>query len=209
MAELRKHWIWLVGAGLLVWWLMRGGVPVVDLLARLIGRGRKLTSPTLDENGDVVESIEELTAQAAAVLGEQLEQDDVYLGTVAGSEHAEAPDREKAAIVQVAINDANKHGWSIAFTVTSGKGLGQQEGRRYASRRAMYERDLRIAQAVRAGEMADETQGSTHFVHVTGFKTLGAYQALCAKWYAESKIVPVKLSGIPSFRIFLPESEVT
>jgi len=205
MQALRRYWLWATAGGLLLWWLMRGGVPILDLIARVIGRGRKLTSPTLDSDGDVVESIEELTAQASAVLGEQLEHDDVYLGSVAASEHAEAPDREKAAIIQVAINDADAHGWSVAFTVTNNKGLGQQEGRRYASRKPMYERDLRIAQAVRAGAMADETQGATHFVHITGFKTLGAYQALCAKWYDESKIVPVKLSGIPSFRIFLKE----
>lgn len=205
---LKRYSVWLCMGGLLLWWGMRGGVPVVDLLARLVGRGRKLTSPTQDNDGNVIESIDELKAQAEAVLGEAIETDDLYLAQVAASENPEARQREKAAIVQVALNDARSHGWSMRFTVTNDKGLGKQAGRRYASRKPAYEQDLRIAQAVRRGELPDETAGATHFVHITGFATLGKYQALRDSWYEQFRIVPVALPGIPSFRIFLPESQV-
>lgn len=208
MDTLKKYWVWFAMAALLAWWLVTGDTPVIDLLKHLVGRGRQLTFPTLDEDGDVAESVAVLQAQAEGIMGRQIATDAVYLGTVSGSEHPTAGQREKAAIQKVCMNDASSHGWSIAFTVTNNKGLGKQAGRRYASRKPMYEQDLLIAESNLASSLADETSGATHFVHITGFATFGAYQAKCADWYSQFKIVPVKLEGIPSFRIFLPESEV-
>jgi hypothetical protein len=208
MAWIKQHFLGLFFGGLFVWWLMTGDTPVVDLVAHLVGRGRQLTSPTLDGNGDVIETIDELSAQAAAVMGRDIATDAIYLGTVSGSEHPTAGRREKATIQRVCMNDAEAHSWSIAFTVTNNKGLGKQAGRRYSSRRAMYEIDLLIAESNLAGTEPNETGGATHFVHITGFANFGAYQELCSRWYDSSKIVPVKLDGIPSFRIFLPESQV-
>ena len=208
MGTLRRYWFWvLVGLGV-AWWFFTGDTPV-DVLTGLVGRGRRLSVRTIDDSGTVVESLGDLVAQAVAVLGTDVQPDAYLLASVSASEHPNAGEREKAAIQRVVINDAAAHGWSKEYAVTVGKGMGHQSGRRYSSARDPYEDDLRIAVANLNGTQADETSGATNFVHKTGFKTLSDYSALCAKWYASSKIVPVALDGIPSFRLFLPEDSVT
>lgn len=208
MGTLRRYWFWvLVGLGV-AWWFFTGDTPV-DVLMGLVGRGRRLSVRTIDDSGTVVESLGDLVAQAVAVLGTDVQPDAYLLASVSASEHPNAGEREKGAIQRVMMNDANAHGWSIEYVVTVGKGMGKQSGRRCSSARDPYEDDLRIAVANLNGTQADETSGATKFVHKTGFKTLSDYSALCAKWYASSKVVPVALDGIPSFRIFLPEDSVT
>lgn len=208
MPWLKKHAASLVVAGLCLWWLVTGDLPVVDWLTHLVGRGRQLTWPTVDADGNVIESVDQLLGQAVGTLGRPIDRDAFLLGTVSASEHATASRREKAAIQRVCMNDAAAHGWSILFTVTNNKGLGKQAGRRYASRKPLYEQDLLIAESNLAGSEPDETAGATKFVHITGFAHFGAFRELCERWYQEHRIVPVELPGIESFRIFLPESQV-
>lgn len=202
-----KRWVLACGILAVTWWLMSGDVPLLAMLRHFIGRGRRLTLTELDDNSDITESTEELTAGAAKVLGRDVDSDAYTLARIADSEHPTATLREKAAIMQVAVNDANKHGWSIGYTATTSKGYGRQSGRRYSTAKDPYEQTLTLAEAVLAGEVADETRGSTHFVHTTGFGSFIAYLSLAAKWRDEMGIVPVKLDGIASFRLFLPERE--
>jgi len=208
MEWLKKHWFLLTATLATAWWFFTGDTPL-DILNGLINRGRRLSMSSLDDSGTVVEDVDDLVANASAILGRPVSKDAYTLARVSASEHANAGQREKAAIQRVMMNDAQAHGWSIWYVVTVGKGLGHQSGRRCASASDPYEDDLLIAEANLDGSIADETSGATRFVHKTGFASITKYQALCDRWYAESKIVPVQLDGIPNFRIFLPESAVS
>lgn len=209
MGTLKQHWLLVLGLTLALWWLMTGDVPVLDLLRSFVGRGKRLTSTALDDDGNIPESPEALAGEASRVLGRDVDVDAYTLARIADSEHPTASLREKAAIMRVALNDAAAHGWSVGYTATVGKGYGRQSGRRYSTARDPYEQTLVLAEAVMAGAVADETRGSTHFVHKTGFATIAAYTDLVERWEKSLKIVPVALDGIPSFRLFLPANWFT
>lgn len=205
MRELRKNLFFLAAVAAVLWWLMTGDAPVLSYLRSIVGRGKRLTTTSLDDDGNIGVSPDELAAQAGQLLGRDVATDAYTLARIADSENPTATLREKAAIMQVCINDAAQHLWSIGFAATVGKGYGRQRGRRYSTARDPYEQTLTLAEAVLVGAVADETRGSSHFVHKTGFASLGAYQSLVADWQARLHIVPVKLPGVSSFRLFLPE----
>jgi hypothetical protein len=190
-----------------LWWLTTGDVPVISALQNIIGRGRRLTSTSLDGDGNISETPVALATAAGQTMGREVSPDAYTLARIADSEHPTGDIREKAAIMQVCINDAAAHGWSIEYCATVGKGYGSQAGRRYSTARDPYEATLILAEAVLSNGIPDETRGSTHFVHVTGFANFGAYQALCDKWQSSANIVPVKLPGINSFRLFLSAND--
>jgi hypothetical protein len=207
MGWLKKYWLALAVAAMSAWWFFTGDTPIM-IAASLIGRGRRLGTHHLDESGTVIENLDDLVAGAGEVLGRPVSADVYMLAAVSASEHAHAGAKEKAIIQRVMMNDAAAHGWSLQYVITVGKGMGEQTGRRCSTVNAPWEDDLQLAEANLAGTQPDDSAGATHFVHKTGFATLGKYQALCAKWYAESKIVPVDVGDVSSLRIFLPESEV-
>ena len=207
MDFLRKHWLMLVLTGFAVWWFFTGDDPVM-LVKSFIGRGRRLGTHHQDADGNNLESIDDLVAGAAAILGRPVSRDAYMLASVSASEHPHADEKEKAIIQRVMMNDAAAHSWSLQYVITVGKGMGVQTGRRCSTVNGPWEDDLRIAEANLAGTIADQSMGSTHFVHKTGFKTLTDYRELCDKWYAESGIVPYDVGGVSSLRIFLPEDQV-
>jgi hypothetical protein len=204
---MRRHWFLIIGLAALLWWLTTGDIPLISALQNILGRGRRLSATTMDEDGTVTDSEDDLVAAAGKLLGRDVSEDAYTLARIADSEHPSSSIREKAAIMQVCVNDAQTHGWSILQAATSGKGYGHQSGRRYSTARDPYEATLILAEALLAGEVANETRGATHFVHVTGFASAAAYATLCLRWFESMKIVPVKLPGIVSYRLFVPASD--
>jgi hypothetical protein len=203
---LRKHWVAAVLAGTAALWFLLGENPVQALAAKLgIGRGRRLTMLTLDDQGNVLENIDDLTEAATEVMGRPVSKDALLLAIMSGSEHASASEKEKAAMQRVALNRITVSK-DLESVLTGGKGLGEQTGRPFSTARDAWEDDLAIAEANLAGELEDETLGATRFVHKTGFASLGRYQEVCAKWYAEAGIVPIDIGGVSSLRLFIPEA---
>ena len=207
MENVRKHWLFLTGFAIFVWWFFTGDTPM-NILANIIGRGRRLGTHTLDDSGTVIESLDELVAGASAIVGRPVSADAYMLAAVSASEHAHAGAKEKALIQRVMMNDADAQGWSLQYCITVGKGMGKQSGRRCSTVNGPWEDDLALAEANLAGTQPDDSGGATKFVHVTGFHFITDYYAVLDKWYKESKIVPVDVGGVSSLRIFLPESQV-
>lgn len=208
MSFLRKHWFAIIAVAMFVWWFFTGDT-LVNVIANLIGRGRRLGTHHQDANGNNIENTDDLVAGASAIMGRPVSKDAYMLASVSASEHPAAGPKEKALIQRVMMNDAAAHGWSLEYVITVGKGMGEQSGRRCSTVNGPWEDDLLLAEANLAGTQPDDSNGATKFVHKTGFKTLTDYQELCDKWYAEGGVVPVDVGGVTSLRIFLPESEVS
>jgi hypothetical protein len=206
--KLRKHWVFIVGLAVFVWWFFTGDTPV-NILANIIGRGHRLGTHTLDDSGTVIESLDDLVAGASSIVGRTVSADAYMLAAVSASEHPKAGAKEKALIQRVMMNDADAHGWSLQYCITVGRGMGKQSGRRCSTVNGPWEDDLALAEANLAGTQPDDSGGATKFVHVTGFHLITDYYEVCRKWYAESKVVPVDVGGVSSLRIFLPESQVS
>lgn len=207
MEFVKKYWLGLGALGLVAWWFFTGDTPV-NVIAHLIGRGRRLGTHHLDAAGNVIESLDDLVAGASAILGRQVMPEAYLLASVSASEHAHAGAKEKALIQRVMMNDAAAHGWSLAYTIMLDQGMGEQLGRRCSTANGPWEDDLLLAESNLAGTQIDYSGGATKFVHATGFRKITDYQEICARWYAESRIVPVDVGGVSSLRIFLPEAEV-
>jgi hypothetical protein len=194
----------LAAAGLGTWWFFTGDNPIM-VVQGLLGRGRRLTLMTLDEAGNVQEDIDDLTEAAGELLGRPVERDALLLAILSSSEHGNAGEREKAAIQRVALNRVTGSK-DLLEVLTSGRGLGKQGPRQFATSKDAFEDDLAIAEANLAGELEDNTHGATRFVHKTGFASLTRYSEVCAKWYDESGIVPIDIIGVSSLRLFIPEA---
>jgi hypothetical protein len=204
----KKYWAWFVAGGFAVYWFFTGDNPIMILTA-LVGRGKRLATLTQDSDGNGIESVDDMVGQMVANAGRTMDPVACLLATVTASEHAAAGQKEKALIQRVIMNMAYQRGVSIESQITSGKGLGRQDGGRYVSSvNGAWEDDLATAEGNLNGSLPDNSGGALHFVHKTGFATLTDYEYVCAKWYAESKIVPVDVGGVSSLRIFLPESQV-
>jgi len=185
------------------WWWYSGDSPW-DLMRRLVGRGRRLTMMSLDSEGNVGESLEDLTAAAAELLGQSVTQDELLLAVLSSSEDGAGTPSEKAVIQRVAINRMSG-GQSLVQVVTSGHGLGKQGAlRAFSTARDAYEEDLQIARQNLGNELEDLSLGATRFVHATGFTKATGYADVCRKWFAESGVVPVDIGGVRSLRIFVP-----
>jgi hypothetical protein len=193
----------LAAAGLGSWWFFTGDDPLM-VVRSLIGRGRRLTLMTLDDAGNVQEDIDDLTEAAGELLGRPVERDALLLAILSSSEHGNAGEREKAAIQRVALNRVTSTK-DLLEVLTSGRGLGKQGPRQFATSKDAFEDDLAIAEANLAGELEDNTFGATRFVHKTGFASLTRYSEICDKWYDESRIVPIDIGGVSSLRLFIPE----
>ena len=208
MGSLKKHWILISGLAIFAWWFFTSDTPV-NILAHIIGRGKRLGTHTLDDDGNVVEKLDDLVAGASSIVGRSVSKDAYLLAAVSASEHAHAGIKEKALIQRVMMNDAAAHDWSLEYTITVGKGMGKQSGRRCSTANGPWEDDLAIAEANIAGTITDDSGGATKFVHKTGFRTITDYTAICEKWFSEDGVVPVDVGGVSSLRIFLPQSQVT
>lgn len=207
MGFLKRNLFWLLVAGFAIWWFFTGDTPVM-IAEALVGRGRRLTTHHQDENGDNIEQLDDLLATAAGVLGRPVAKDAYLLASVSSSEHGNAGEKEKALIQRIVMNYAAARGVSIEQAITGGKGLGTQPGRYCSTANGPFEDDLKIAEGNLAGTQPDDSMGSLHWVHKTGFKTLTDYQDVCDRWYQSMHIVPVDVGGVSSLRIFLPEDQV-
>lgn len=212
VAWIAKYWFGLMLAGLLAWWFFTGET-VVNVGRSLIGRGRKLSDSHLDADGNVIETPEQIQAQIIGALGRPVELDAVIMARVGASESPGATERERAAIQWVLRNDAESHGWSIAFTAYKAGGapdtFGTQAGRRYATtgggRREIHEADLFMAEAILAGQVADPTGGATKFVHYTGYRRFVDFLAAHPKVQAwiDAGARPVALGDVGTLIVFI------
>jgi hypothetical protein len=168
----------------------------------------------MTDGHNVDQGIDELVAQASAVMGRPVSQDAYLLARTSGTEHGSAEEREKTVIQWVCLNDARAHGWSIfkVLTVTNpdiagpvAGFLGSQKGRRFGTSFDPYEDDLDIAERLIAGQVADISGGATHFVHKTpAFVASGGWARTLANW---TKLAPVYLGNVSSLVIFVPTAQ--
>jgi len=148
----------------------------------------KLTHETEDDAGNVASSPEELAREASETLGQDVGVEEYGLARMLRCErtpaHKDGNDAEGAAIVWVAINDANAHNsGDVIQCLTGGKGFGRQIGRKYATGRLdPYDKDLDLVRRCLDGSIPDPTGGRTHFMHRDGFKTHDLYLAAVTKW---------------------------
>jgi len=207
MEWLKKNWIWVALGGFGAWWFFTGDTPVMLALS-FIGRGRRLGTHHQDDNGNNIESTDDLVAGATAILGRPVAREAYVLASVSASEHAHAAEKEKALIQRIVMNYAAAKGISIEQAVTGGHGMGTQPGRYCSTVNAPWMDDLKYSEANLAGTQPNFSYGAKHWVHKTGFKTLTDYREVCDSWYADMGIVPVDVGGVSSLRIFLPEAQV-
>lgn len=183
----------------------------------LLNRGRRLSSCTLDDAGNVNETPDALTAQATAILGRAVTVTAYTRARVSYSEHPAAGAKEIQCIQNVLANDAAKEGWDVvkcatvtnpAVTSAIDGEYGHQSGRRYASYLDPYEAHLAIAEQLEAGTLGDLTFGATHYVHITGYASFADFlddHANVKKWIAAG-VVPVDLGGVSTLRVFVPSA---
>jgi len=172
-----KQWLWIavaVGGYLL---LRRGGPiravqDVTDIIGDIVGRGRRLSHSTLDDNGVVQEDVDDLLVQAVNVVGSDFGRDAYALARMVRSEDGSADLATKVRLANVAINQARDLGMTpegvILYHKTdfrSGK-FGRQISGRFASTLDPYEIDLKAALQALQG---DTTQGATNFAHQSAF----------------------------------------
>jgi hypothetical protein len=200
----KHYWLWLLVAGALAWWFFTGETPMM-IASSYLGRGRQLTMISLDAAGTANEGIDDLVESASKLVGRPVERDALLLAILSGSESGKGTPKEKAAIQRVALNRTSTTK-DLLEVLTGGKGLGKQGPRQFATSRNAYELDLAIAESNLAGELEDHTHGAKRFVHKTGFATVTRYAEVCAKWYAESGIVPINVGDVGSLRLFIPEA---
>lgn len=200
-----------LAAGGLVWLFDDQVGEAVDVVSNLIGdltnRGRRLTtSPARNDAGRVTDTPEKLLAEAQALLGRAISMDAYALARMVRSEGGNGPVPEKQARVWVALNDRDAHRWSTLYTIAGPTGLfGPQRGWRYASGSDPYENDLYLAEAVLAGQLADNTGGATKFVDIDSFgvqEGTGSYEDLVERW-GKDGLAPFEVEGARApFRVF-------
>jgi len=137
------------------------------LAAYLTGlRGQRLTHASTDDNGDIVESPEELAAAASSTLGRDVSVDAYALARNIHSEEGGSGQSTQLAIAFVAINVA---GGDLVGLLTrckraSGSGkFGSQTGRWASTASDPYEGDLQVAELALSGQVADPTGGAVHY----------------------------------------------
>lgn len=148
------------------------GAAVVDVVAR----GSRLTNVTV-VGGVVQESAETLAAQAASVVGRDVDTDAIALALMCRSEEGSAGQVTKVALCHVACNQADALGWTPLQLVQYHKGtgrarhFGQQITGRVASDEDCYEDDLLAAETAlgQRAEDLDTTGGAMNFVNRGAF----------------------------------------
>jgi hypothetical protein len=133
-------------------------------------RGQRLTKGTVDENGDIVESPDDLASQASITVGREVSTDAYALARNLHSEEASSDQATQAAVAWVAVNVARGDivGLLTRCKRTSGKGkFGLQTGRWASTERDPYAGDLEVAEAVLSGTYPDPTNGAIHYFRPT------------------------------------------
>lgn len=156
--------------------LIYAAIAVVLLLVlagpvrKLVVSGKRLTKTSLDADKNIPVDVHTLAQQAAAVVGDDVSDEEYALARMVGSEEESADDATKTAIAWVCVNDAAAaFGGDIIACLTysthaGSKGyFGDQNGRRYSTARDPYDGDLAIARDVLSGSVPDPTSGAVNF----------------------------------------------
>lgn len=173
-----------------------------------VTRGKRLTHATYGADGVVNFNPEELAATAGATL-------DAYaLARMISSEEGNAGNATKAAIALVAVNKARRSGKSIselllhAVNASHDGYFGTQrdidqdsdrfrESDRYASTALdPYAGDLKIAEGVLSGSIADFTMGAIQFDNLNAFENQASADRTAANRLKEGR-VQVYPPGVP------------
>lgn len=184
-----------------------GGPVVVDIAVR----GARLSRSTWDaaDMQTIAEDPEDLTAQAADVVGQSVDADEYAAARMCRSEEGHASDFVKRCLIQTAINDAERHGWTLlrALTVSSVSArtgrFGHQVTRRYSTAVDPFDSDLQVARQAIADHAAgiDDAQGAEKFVNIGAFATPTKYAEVTAAWAREG-LSPFRIDGVPSQLVF-------
>jgi len=173
-------------------------------------RGAQLTRATVDADGVVLESAEELARQASEALGREVSIEAQALARVCRSEEGRAGQRAKTYLCHVMLNQAG--GRDIVATIqahntTKRNGhFGAQISGAVASGADPFESDLNAAEYALAerAQGIDPTNGATNFVDRRAFGVqagTGSFEDLLARWGAAGK-VPGRLPDAPDNLIF-------
>ena len=133
-------------------------------------KGKRLTKGTVNENGDIVESPEDLAAQASITLGREVSVEAYSLARNIHSEEASSDQATQAAVAWVAVNVSNGDivGLLTRCKRASGRGkFGLQTGRWASTARDPYEGDLEVAESILSGTYPDPTNGAVHYFRPT------------------------------------------
>lgn len=138
-----------------------------------VGKGRRLNSTEVNEQGFVTDDPYALLNEARAVMGYEIEQD-VY--ALARSGRSEGKNGMEARM-HVFMTQAEQAGLSVFALTVKQTGspkdgyFGTQRGRRWASSRDPYEGDVRLAEKVYTehNNGIDPTGGASRFVDKSAF----------------------------------------
>lgn len=187
--------------------------PLADVIPALYDdafRGARLTTATVDASGIVLESADELAAQASDVLEREVTREAQALARVCRSEEGSAGQRAKTYLCHVMLNQAG--GRDIVATIQahntgSRNGhFGAQISGAVASGADPYESDLNAAEVALAerAQGDDPTGGATNFVDKRAFGVqagTGSFDDLRARWEAGGKAAG-RLPDAPDHLVF-------
>jgi hypothetical protein len=161
-----KWWVWALIILGIVLFAPSAGLVVLNVLTR----GKRLTSTTADDNGDIPDDPDNLARAAADTMGIADTSVEAYsLARMCASEGESYSAATKAAICWVAVNVSNARNTSVTALLTDdtnshGQGkYGQQSGRWASTINDPYEVDWNIALNVLTGATPDPTNGATHY----------------------------------------------
>ena len=181
-------------------------------LVDVVARGRRLSVDADNPDGVTLTRVDDLVAQAAAVVGRPVDRDAYSLARVCRSEEGKLGQIAKNALCHVVMTQADALGWEITYTVlyhkTSSRSdhYGAQMSGRVASGVDPYESDLAAAEHAMAERAAglDPTSGATNFVDRRAFGVqdgTGSFAELVDTWAADGK-TPGTLPGISEHLVF-------
>lgn len=193
--------LWLLGLGGAV--LLLGGGTVAIALS-----GNKITRSTLGGDGQIVQSPQELLAQASAAMKRPVTMAAYALARMAASEGT----REARPRMHVALNDAADHDWDELTTVTYTRTPGQTRRfgkqhdsssgitRRYATSRDPSRELVELAERVIIDHAQgnDPTYGAVKFVDASAFgvqEGTGSFEDLVDRWGREG----LRPSNVPGY----------
>lgn len=201
--------------GLLLLW--KFGTRAAGYVVNVFERGARLNHTTAVD-GIVPDEPDNLIAEAAAVMGEEIGDDTYALARMGRSEGVDGMEFR----MHVALNDLEalqvRHGRGVYSSVLAmmlhskdpeadGRFSAQSRGKRYATTRDPYAGDVQLARKVRTDREngIDPTFGAVKFVDKSG---LDDYPALVASW-AKEGLEPLTLDGASdNFVVFTRTTQV-
>jgi hypothetical protein len=181
----------------------------VDLTADLLDQSERLTDAPASSSGVVPETPAELAEEAAVTLGRFVSVDAYALARMIRSEDGRGSPRRKIAIAWVAVNAARARRVGLLQLLTTNDRrapfkFGIQRGGWCSTAQDPYEVDLKVAERVLDGELADPTGGAIRFVHRDAFgvqEGTGSYASVVERWGAEG-LRPVDLGDVGDLVVF-------